>query len=67
MLVACALLFPDARSLIAASVARKQLGPRFTYKVLKTSSEAPLALRLFTTTVKTDSKGEIITGINSDR
>src|SRR5262245_56783637 len=66
LVVACALFFPDARTLIAAGVARKQLGPPFTYQVLKTSSEAPLALRLFTTAVKTDSKGKIITGITSD-
>src|SRR4029453_3467052 len=65
-LFACALLFPDARPLIAAGVARTQLGPPFTYQVLKTSSEAPLALRLFTTAVKTDSKGKIITGPISD-
>jgi len=66
ILFACALLFPDARTLIAAGVARKQLGPAFTYQVMKTSSEAPLALRLFTTAVKTDSKGKVITGPTSD-
>jgi DNA-binding beta-propeller fold protein YncE/mono/diheme cytochrome c family protein len=64
--VVCALLFPDTRSLIAAGVGRKQLGPPFGYQVLKTSSEAPLSLRMFTTAVKTDSKGEVITGTTND-
>jgi DNA-binding beta-propeller fold protein YncE len=66
ILLLVGLLFPETRSLIAAGVGRKQLGPPFTYQTLATSSEAPLALRLFTTAVKTDSKGKIITGINSD-
>jgi len=61
-----AFLFPETRNLVAAGVGRKQLGPAFTYQVLATSSEAPLALRLFTTAVKTDSKGKIITGSASD-
>ena len=67
ILVACAVLFPDTRPIIAAGVVRKQLGPPFTYQVMKTSSEAPLALRFFTTAVKTDSKGKIITGPTSDK
>ena len=65
-LAVCALVLQDTGSLIAAGVARKQLGTPFAYQVLKTSSEAPLALRMFTTAVKTDSKGKIITGPTSD-
>ncbi len=45
---------------------RAQLSVPFAYQVLTTSSEAPLALRLFTTAVKTDSRGRVITGPNSD-
>ena len=41
-------------------------GPPFSYQILSTRAEAPLALRFFTTAVKTDSKGRIITGPNSD-
>src|SRR5262249_61483877 len=66
LLLLIGLLFPQTRNLIAAGVGRKQLGPPFTYQFLTTSSEAPLALRLFTTAVKTDSKGKIITGITID-
>ena len=40
----------------------QQLGPRFSYQILSTRGEAPLALRFFTTAVKTDSKGDVITG-----
>jgi Uncharacterized conserved protein len=66
ILVVLGLVFPSAREVVAASGGRKQLGPRFSYKILATSPEAPDELRLFTTAVKTDSKGEIITGPNSD-
>ena len=66
LLAVAALLTPDARSLIAAGTGRKQLGPPFSYQLLRTSSEAPLALRMFTTAVKTDSKGKIITGTTND-
>src|SRR4030095_8703524 len=58
--------FPSARQLVAASGGRKPLGPPFSYKILATSPEAPDELRLFTSAVKTDSRGEIITGPNSD-
>ncbi len=43
-----------------------QLSAPFTYRVLSTMPEAPLELRLFTTAVKTDSRGRIITGPTSD-
>lgn len=59
-------IFPSARELIGGSGQRKQLGPPFSYQILSTSPEAPEALRFFTAAVKTDSKGEIITGPNSD-
>src|SRR5919108_2591788 len=42
------------------------LSPNFTFKVLATTAEAPLALRFFSTAVKTDSRGRIITGPTSD-
>src|SRR4051794_4903883 len=66
ILTVLGLVFPSARELRAASGGRKQLGPAFSYKILATSPEAPDELRLFTTAVKTDSRGEIITGPNSD-
>ncbi|MEO7724735.1 MAG: hypothetical protein ABIU29_08630, partial [Chthoniobacterales bacterium] len=59
-------IFPSARELIAGSGQRKQLGPPFSYQILSTSPEAPEALRFFTTAVKTDSEGKIITGPNND-
>jgi DNA-binding beta-propeller fold protein YncE len=49
-----------------AVASRPQLSATFTYQVLGTSAEAPLPLRLFTTAVKTDSQGKIITGTQSD-
>src|SRR5262249_882148 len=42
------------------------LSPNFTFKVLATTAEAPLALRFFSTAVKTDSRGRIITGPTND-
>ncbi len=55
-----------ALKLRAQATARAQLSAPFSYQILATSGEAPLALRLFTTAVKTDSQGKIITGPNSD-
>ncbi len=43
-----------------------QLSAAFTYRVLSTMPEAPLALRFFSTAVKTDSRGRIITGPTTD-
>lgn len=60
------LVFPSASQLVAGNGGRQQLGPPFSYQILATSSEAPEALRFFTTAVKTDSKNEIITGPNDD-
>ncbi|MEO5753655.1 MAG: YncE family protein, partial [Chthoniobacterales bacterium] len=60
------LMIPSARHLMAGNGQRKQLGPPFTYQILSTSPEAPEALRFFTTAVKTDSQGKIITGPNND-
>lgn len=57
---------PAARARLLQRTDRAQLSAPFTYQVLSTSSEAPLALRLFTTAVKTDSQGRIITGAQSD-
>jgi hypothetical protein len=42
------------------------LSPNFIFKVLATTAEAPLALRFFSTAVKTDSRGRIITGPTND-
>src|SRR5215510_4260829 len=42
------------------------LSPNFQPRILSTSGESPLELRLFTTAVKTDSRGRIITGPNND-
>src|SRR4051794_28302209 len=50
----------------AEAVAARQLSAPFSYKILRTTAEAPLPLRLFETAVKTDSQGKIITGPNSD-
>src|SRR6185295_13506346 len=50
----------------AQQASRPLLSSNFNYKVLATTAEAPLNLRFFTTAVKTDSRGRIITGPNSD-
>jgi DNA-binding beta-propeller fold protein YncE len=42
------------------------LSAPFTRKILTPPGEAPLSLRFFSTPVKTDSKGQIITGPNND-
>src|SRR4030095_6645834 len=42
------------------------LSAPFERKILRPLPEAPLALRFFSTAVKTDSRGRIITGPNSD-
>lgn len=57
---------PLTARLRADASARPQLSSPFTRQILSTSSEAPLALRIFTTAVKTDSRGRIITGPQSD-
>jgi hypothetical protein len=43
------------------TTARRQLSSAFSYQVLQPPGEAPLNLRLFSTAVKTDSRGQIIT------
>jgi len=42
------------------------LSNNFTFEVLGTTAEAPLPLRFFSTAVKTDSRGRIITGPTND-
>jgi DNA-binding beta-propeller fold protein YncE len=42
------------------------LSPNFPPRILSTSGESPLELRIFITAVKTDSRGRIITGPTSD-
>jgi DNA-binding beta-propeller fold protein YncE len=61
-----AVLLQSTGALRADSDTRLQLSAPFAYQVLATSAEAPLPLRMFTTAVKTDSRGEIITGTQSD-
>src|ERR1041385_6403767 len=63
---AVAVLLQSTGALRADSNTRLQLSAPFSYQVLATSAEAPLPLRMFTTAVKTDSRGEIITGTQSD-
>lgn len=50
----------------SASQSSLILSPNFQPRILSTSGESPLALRIFTTAVKTDSRGRIITGPTSD-
>ena len=50
----------------SASQANLILSPNFEPRILSTSGESPLALRIFITAVKTDSRGRIITGPNDD-
>jgi DNA-binding beta-propeller fold protein YncE len=61
-----ALILQSTGRLQADSTVRPQLSAPFSYRALATSAEAPLPLRLFTTAVKTDSRGEIISGTTSD-
>jgi DNA-binding beta-propeller fold protein YncE len=51
---------------VSASPTPALLSSSFQLKILKTTAEAPFALRFFTTAVKTDSQGKIITGPTSD-
>src|SRR5262245_6410986 len=44
----------------------RQLSDNFAFQVLATTAEAPLPLRFFSTAVKTDSRGRIITGPTND-
>ncbi|MEY2548083.1 MAG: hypothetical protein QOD64_665, partial [Verrucomicrobiota bacterium] len=61
-----AIFLPAAARLRADASGRSQLSSPFTRQILSTSAEAPLALRFFTTAVKTDSRGRVITGPASD-
>src|SRR5215217_424524 len=51
---------------VSATQSSLILSPNFQPRILSTSGESPLALRIFTTAVKTDSRGRIITGPTSD-
>lgn len=51
---------------VAASQTNQLLSAAFTQRILTTTGESPLELRLFETAVKTDSRGRIITGPTSD-
>lgn len=50
----------------SASQIEQAVSAPFERKILSVSGESPLDLRIFTTAVKTDSRGRIITGPNSD-
>jgi DNA-binding beta-propeller fold protein YncE len=50
----------------SASSTHLNLSAPFERRILATGQEAPLALRIFITAVKTDSQGKIITGPTSD-
>jgi DNA-binding beta-propeller fold protein YncE len=50
----------------SASSSSLILSPNFQPRILSTSGESPLELRIFITAVKTDSRGRIITGPTSD-
>ncbi len=65
ILIAAGLIF---RTTFSASASQSSLilSPNFQPRILSTSGESPLALRIFTTAVKTDSRGRIITGPTSD-
>ena len=64
-LIAAGLIF---RTTLPANASQSSLllSPNFQPRVLSTSGESPLALRIFITAVKTDSRGRIITGPTSD-
>jgi DNA-binding beta-propeller fold protein YncE len=68
LIVALVILFLGvAQALRSSSTPRPSLSGDFVRQVLApVLPEAPLELRLFTTAVKTDSRGRIITGLNSD-
>src|SRR5689334_4012237 len=59
-------LFAFAGFQVSGGSARLTLSAPFERKVLVPPGEAPLNLRLFTGAVKTDSRGNIITGPTSD-
>jgi hypothetical protein len=68
LLFALLILFIGAVQVVRSNVnPRRTLSADFTRQVLApVLPEAPLELRLFTTAVKTDSQGRIITGPTSD-
>jgi DNA-binding beta-propeller fold protein YncE len=64
MIAGWLLVRPDRN--VVASQANQLLSAPFEPRILSTTGESPLELRLFTTAVKTDSRGRIITGPTSD-
>src|SRR5262245_44717768 len=54
------------RSSAAVPIPGGPLSAPFTARTLVPTGEAPFDLRFFTTAVKTDSQGEIVTGPQSD-
>lgn len=60
------LIFNKSFRVSAGAQTVRTLSAPFDLKILSTGPEAPLELRFFTTAVKTDSKGQIITGPTSD-
>src|SRR5215211_2093400 len=66
LLVIAAVLILRTSFQVSASQSGLILSPNFQPRILSTSGESPLELRIFTTAVKTDSRGRIITGPTSD-
>jgi len=64
-IIAAGLIFRTSAP-ASASQSNLILSPNFQPRILSTSGESPLELRIFITAVKTDSRGRIITGPNSD-
>jgi hypothetical protein len=66
LLAAAALVSMAAAGRRAAAQSRRLTAAVFTPEILLPPPEAPFHLRFFTTAVKTNSRGEIITGQSSD-
>ena len=62
----CGYVFRTGARPVQAAQANATLSAPFERKILAPTEEAPLDLRIFTTAVKTDSQGRIITGLTSD-
>lgn len=65
-LTACALWLMSGAFKASATRSNQTFSEAFQRKILETPPEAPFELRFFTTAVKTDSRGRIITGPTSD-
>ena len=64
--IAAGLIVRTTFPVVGATQGSLILSPNFQPRILSTSGESPLELRIFITAVKTDSQGRIITGPNTD-